>query len=517
MFYIGRPETYSGISARTEEDILALSAFKKQFDNVYGDLETQISAKTVLTNLKGIKQVTFIHNPASVKIWLNGSKLIKTTPDDTAFTKGDFYSSNGTLFFTSEFTTDLDVIEIESEGLVELSTPQIQEQVPVGTSVTWQSTQPIPTGFIAMSGQTKEQIAVHPELLIKFPNGLPNIANTIVKAFSVLTGGGTKNVEAQLKQISELMMSATASSVPAGITAQWTSDKPIPTGWLPLWGQSKTDLAMYPVALKLYPDGFPDTRDNDNKFNTFFIVKIYDYAHMPEAADFSYVVQQLKPKLDAFDPAVFISSGRLIGKPQVFTANGTYTPSANAKFCIVEVQGAGGGGGDATGTASTVVAGTSGSAGAYARSHVPITLGTAAIVVGAGGNANTAGANSSFTGFGETIVANGGKAGVKNLGNVANTVSTIIKALDGSVGTGANILNAKGGASQPTVILNGTVLTGNGGDSHFAGGALGAAAGENGVAGILGSGGSAAAVNYSATTKTGGKGGNGVVIIWEYA
>lgn len=517
MFYIGHNEIYSGISTKTESEIIALLAFKEQFDRIYGDLENQIYAKTSLTNLKGTKQITFIHNPNSVKIWLNGSKLIKTTPDDTTFAKGDFYSLGGVLYFTTEFASNNDVLEIESEGLVELSTPQIQEQVPVGTSVLWHSTQPIPTGYIPMTGQTKEEIAIYPELLLKFPNGLPNVAQSgsaayLVKAFSVLTGGGTKTVEEQLKILSELMMSATASSVPAGITALWTSEKAIPTGWLPLWGQTKEELAIYPVALRLYPDGFPDTRDNDSKFSTFYIVKIYDYAHMPEAADFSYIVQQMKPNLDILN-----YSGRLLGRPKVYTTSDTYTPSPQAKFLIVEVQGSGGGGGDATGTASTVVAGTSGSGGAYAKSHVTVTSGTAAIVVGTGGNANTAGGHSSFVGFGETIIANGGKAGIKNLGNVANNVSTVLRAVDGGTPTGGNITNEKGSCSQPTLIMNGTVLTGNGGDSHFSGGALGANAGENGSNGILGSGGSAAAVSYSATTKNGGKGGNGVVIIWEFA
>lgn len=209
----------------------------------------------------------------------------------------------------------------------------------------------------------------------------------IVKAFSTLQNGGYKDVSEQLKQLYELSLSKSASSVPAGITAMWSSAEPIPAGWLPLWGQTKEELSMYPAAVRLYPNGMPDTRlqfvrgadgstrvvgslqlDNMKKHNHqlnglkggsptgnaslpssafalqyfaaaadlktlpttddiwsgaivgaytqnslgdsqndetrpkniafFYIVKIYDYATIPEVADFTYVVQQLKPKLD---------------------------------------------------------------------------------------------------------------------------------------------------------------------------------------------------------------------------
>ena len=40
---------------------------------------------------------------------------------------------------------------------------------------------------------------------------------------------------------------------------------------------------------------------------------------------------------------VAISTGRLIGAPQVFTASGTYVPTSGARSAVVEVVGGGGG------------------------------------------------------------------------------------------------------------------------------------------------------------------------------
>lgn len=230
---------------------------------------------------------------------------------------------------------------------------------------------------------------------------------------------------------------------------------------------------------------------------------------------------------DIPDPALFVKNlglgdgryvGRLIGSPRVFKSSGIYTPTAGTKYAIVEIQGAGGGGGNATGAATTSVFGTSGGAGAYAQSFIAITAGTASIVVGAGGISSGNGGTSSFTGFNNTIIAAGGTAGVTNLGSANAASSVHARGGDGGVASGGNVVNAKGGAGIPSFILSGTPSGGVGGDSHFSSGALGSGAeGGAGRNAILGAGGSGATVNMANASYNGGTGGDGIIIIWEYA
>src|SRR5205823_4319986 len=51
------------------------------------------------------------------------------------------------------------------------------------------------------------------------------------------------------------------------------------------------------------------------------------------------------------------SPGSLTVTKQVFTGNGTYTPSAGMVYCIIECQGGGGGGGGVSGGATTETSG----------------------------------------------------------------------------------------------------------------------------------------------------------------
>ncbi|MDE9658453.1 hypothetical protein L2104_07920 [Citrobacter braakii] len=210
--------------------------------------------------------------------------------------------------------------------------------------------------------------------------------------------------------------------------------------------------------------------------------------------------------------------GRLIGSPKVFKSSGTYTPTQGTKYAIAEVQGAGGGGGNATGGTTTSAYGTSGGAGAYALSFFAITLGTASIVVGAGGVPSGNGGTSSFSGFNNTIIAAGGNGGINNLGSGSASSSVHSRGADGGNSSGGTLVNAKGAAGTPSFILSGTPSSGTGGDSHFSGGALGAGAqGGAGQNAILGAGGSGATVFMANVTYNGGYGGDGIVIVWEYA
>lgn len=208
---------------------------------------------------------------------------------------------------------------------------------------------------------------------------------------------------------------------------------------------------------------------------------------------------------------------------QVFTANGTYTPTPGTKSVVVEVQGgggAGGGGAASTSTAGAVAPG--GNAGAFGKGRITAGFAGAIVAVGAGG-AGAVGANGGNGGassFGAFISAPGGPGG----GVVSAVAPPSLQPtlLQTSVATGGNIFNtagATGGAGQSPSVLSG--MGGIGGASVFGSGgapvgmSTGAAAnGRDGVAhGSAGSGG--AAINAAATK--GGNGAGGVVIVWEFA
>ena len=62
-----------------------------------------------------------------------------------------------------------------------------------------------------------------------------------------------------------------------------------------------------------------------------------------------------------------------------------------------------------------------------------------------------------------------------------------------------------------------TAFGGNGGDSHFDGGALGRIEGISGMVGLSGSGGGGAGgASNGATARAGGSGGSGVCLVREY-
>ncbi|MDE9659453.1 hypothetical protein L2104_13060 [Citrobacter braakii] len=210
--------------------------------------------------------------------------------------------------------------------------------------------------------------------------------------------------------------------------------------------------------------------------------------------------------------------GRLFGKPKIFISSGIYTPTPGAKFADVQVLGAGGGGGNATGRSTISSAGSSAGGGSYSLSRIKITTGTAVIAVGAGGVPSGDGGTSSFSGFGETITAYGGGAGLNDIiyGSLSN--SRHARGSSGGRSTGGNIINNEGGAASPSLLVEGVPSGGVSGSSQLSGGVTGAgAAGGAGKNGTLGAGGSGATVYMSEVTNIGGYGGNGIVIIQEYA
>lgn len=123
---------------------------------------------------------------------------------------------------------------------------------------------------------------------------------------------------------------------------------------------------------------------------------------------------------------------------QVFTANGTYTPTTGMKYCIVEcIGGGGGGGGSATTSSIQTSAGAGGGGGEYTRTILTATdIGASkAVVIGSGGTAGAA------TG------GNGGNGGTTSLGG------TLASAVGGNGGSG---MAAQGGSATATAGSGGT-------------------------------------------------------------
>lgn len=210
------------------------------------------------------------------------------------------------------------------------------------------------------------------------------------------------------------------------------------------------------------------------------------------------------------------TSGRLINK-QVFLTPGsfTYNKSDGATWGFVEVKGAGGPGGNAScATSSNVAVAPGGGSGGYAKSKLATLPDTASVVVGAGGMPGNPGGNSSFG----SIVANGGGFGGNILSSTWGSGVAYQKGGVGGTASGGDI-NARGDNGGTAMwSVPGNSLSGDGGLSFYLGSAppMGGSSG-NGIDGDTGGGGSGANANQTTTLYTGGKGGDGIVIVWEYA
>lgn len=213
--------------------------------------------------------------------------------------------------------------------------------------------------------------------------------------------------------------------------------------------------------------------------------------------------------------------GRLLGV-QVITSTGTYAPTAGTKKIIVEMVGGGAGGAPAAApnsTTGTISGG--GGAGAYAKFLLDSIPASINITIGSGGTSGNAGGQSVFGSF---AVAPGGATGNNSTSNgttpvtaaggpggVRPTVTSPAIAIMTTAGEGGNYAvaarssNGSGGNGGSTPLSQGG--RGNPDGTGFAAGGYGAGGG-----GCFGSSGSS-----FTTTMPGGAGGNGVVIVYEYA
>lgn len=207
---------------------------------------------------------------------------------------------------------------------------------------------------------------------------------------------------------------------------------------------------------------------------------------------------------------------------QVFTANGTYTPTTGMIYCMIECIGPGGGGGGGAGVAATSSgAGGGGGGGQYSRSFkTAAQVGASqAVTVGTGGAGGAAGTNNGAAGSGNTsvgaLVTAGPGAGGN--GSVARTTSEFGGG-GGSGGSGGTAdFSIVGGVGALGFVISGSTgiaIPGKGGGTFFGmGGGIGTgASGSNGALyGAGGDGGYAAGADAA-----GNNGANGVVVITEF-
>lgn len=261
--------------------------------------------------------------------------------------------------------------------------------------------------------------------------------------------------------------------------------------------------------------GTPATVMDQDWFNAVqeeFIAVLMAAGVTPTKGDYDQLLTSLNTMYRA---------GRLLNV-QVFTANGTYTPTAGMASAIMEVQGGGGAGGGAGGaTGGNVSLGAPGASGGYARGRfLAAAIGASqAVTVGAGGVAVSGGAggNGGTSSVGSLISAPGGPGGGTLTDQAPPTQNG--NGTNSSAPAGANIVGSVGaGQVATTAVSAATVASAPGGMSVFGPGGYGVGVNAPGIsASNPGAGGGAASVNASGGTIAGGNGFRGIVIIWEYS
>ena len=214
-------------------------------------------------------------------------------------------------------------------------------------------------------------------------------------------------------------------------------------------------------------------------------------------------------------------SGGTAPTRQQFTASGTWTKPTGCRFIKVTCVGGGGAGGAATAAASQVAVGFSGSGGAGTIEWIDATsLTSETVTVGSGGTGGSGnGGNGGTSSFGAHCSAGGGTGGTANwISSGTSAGAWSLYGVAQATATGGDV-NRNGcspnGVTSRTSSSSGS--SGGGADGPFGIGCGGAPVGP-GVAGIdgtgYGSGGSAGCSN-SATTRNGGSGAPGIVIVEE--
>lgn len=217
-------------------------------------------------------------------------------------------------------------------------------------------------------------------------------------------------------------------------------------------------------------------------------------------------------------------------------AAGTYTPSADCGFFVVELWGGGGGGGGAVAAASSAAVGSGGGGGGYCSFIVTTLAASYTVAIGAGGTAGSTAGGDGGTGgtttFGTASAAGGvGGEGSANAARGSGSGTTFSMTGTGGLGglgavtvpSGGTVLNfGRGFPGMPGFRKSGTV--GWGGAGGASGGGKGPSGGWNTSASASGNTGAAQSgsggdggFSNSTTGRAGGAGGLGSVRVWEYS
>jgi hypothetical protein len=223
----------------------------------------------------------------------------------------------------------------------------------------------------------------------------------------------------------------------------------------------------------------------------------------------------------------YLAGGYLYAGTVYFTSSGTFakadpleTGDIGLRAIRVRVVGGGGGGGGAAATTATEAAvGGNGGGGGYSEAFITdIASLDASVTVtrGAGGSGAASGANAGSTGatssFGALVVATGGSGGG---GGTAGEPPFGITGTGGGVGTSGDLLISGGHAAGFTQTLTTLVRRQITGSSQLGPGIYLGVSNTDGGAGAIHGGGATGGSNVAnqASTRTGGAGGNGIVIV----
>lgn len=248
------------------------------------------------------------------------------------------------------------------------------------------------------------------------------------------------------------------------------------------------------------PLGFPYPGDSD-----------YD-----TGADVPRAVQELADALDDFLTGTY----KLVSIRYV-TSGVTFEPTADVDALYVECVGAGGGGGGCTTGATNSAAGGGGGGGGYAAKWITVMKHPFTVAIGVGGLGATAsnGGTGSDTSFDSPSVC----TGLGGTGGIQKTVAAP-PTMGGQGGTGGSS-DAGDFRISGTPGLSGFMLAaaqngpGNGGGSHFGGGAVGIVnlQGNGSTPGTgYGGGGSGGGILSGGASVKGGDGRQGVIRVWEF-
>lgn len=211
---------------------------------------------------------------------------------------------------------------------------------------------------------------------------------------------------------------------------------------------------------------------------------------------------------------------------QIFTADGTYTPTTGCKAVRIRLVGGGGGGGGGQGAGSSVALGGGGASGAYIEKWIDPNPGAAitggAVTIGAAGSAGTGSSASAGGTGGDTsvvvqTVTYTAKGGTGGSGMASG--SSLITAGRGQVQTGSTSADFESGEPGSAGIrLSGTQGSpGNGGSNPLGAGGAGNDSVNTAGDDARGYGGGGGGGTATSSNANGGAGTAGVVIIEEYA